>query len=109
MNNQIIVEHNYPLYIFIWLAAVIFVHFFFRYMYRKIKNTEDRATANSLFTVTVFIGVPVIISVIIGPIVFIIGDSAMDSGYRIIWTAMMIIISIYYLYRQSASKSKRRD
>ena len=109
MNNQIIVEHNYPLYIFIWLAAVIFVHFFFRYMYRKIKNTEDRATANSLFTVTVFIGIPVIIAVIIGPLVFIIGDSAMGSEYRIIWTTLIIVFGTYYLYRQSASKSKRRD
>ena len=100
MQEVQLLEHNYPLYIGVWFAATIFILWFFRFMYRKSRDTEDRQTKSSLFTITVILGIPLLLATVIGPLVFIIGDKNMLSLYRYIWIGLIGIFILFLIYKQ---------
>jgi len=95
-----LIEHNYPVYIAAWLVLSVFIIWFFRFMYRKMRDTDDRQTKSSLFTITMFFGIPVLIAVVLGPLFFLIGDKNMSQEYRYIWIFLIIIFLIYFVAKQ---------
>ncbi len=97
---MILIEHNYPIYIAIWFLITVFMLWFFRFMSRKMKNTDDRQTKSSLFTLTVFLGIPMLLIVIIGPLLFIIGDRNLGSLYRYVWIGLMGAFLMYFIFKQ---------
>jgi hypothetical protein len=69
-------------------------------MARKMKNTDDRQTKSSLFTITVFLGIPLILAIVVGPLFFLIGDKNMESEYRYLWMGLIGIFLIYFIFKQ---------
>jgi membrane-associated HD superfamily phosphohydrolase len=100
MQGTQLLEHNYPLYIGVWFVATIFILWFFRFMYRKSRDTEDRQTKSSLFTITVIIGIPLLLATVIGPLVFIIGDKNMQPVFRYTWIGVIGIFLLFLIYKQ---------
>jgi uncharacterized membrane protein YuzA (DUF378 family) len=94
------IQHNYPVYISVWLTTSIFILWFFRFMYRKMRDTEDRQTKSSLFTITIFIGLPLVLASVVGPLLFIIGDKNMLPVYRYIWIGLIGAFLLYFLLKQ---------
>ena len=74
-------------------------------MHRKMRNTDDRQTKSSLFTITVIIGVPLLLASVIGPLVFIIGDKNMNPEYRYTWIGLIGVFVIYFLLKQRKQSS----
>ncbi len=97
---MILIEHNYPLYIAVWFLITVFMLWYFRFMSRKMKDTDDRQTKSSLFTLTVFLGIPMLLIVVIGPLLFIIGDKNLGSFYRYVWILLMGAFLIYFIFKQ---------
>jgi hypothetical protein len=95
-----IVEHNYPVYIGVWFAVSLFTLFIFRVIPKKMKNIEDRQTKNSLFTIMIFLGLPLMLVSILGPMIFIVGDAGMDLSYKLIWGGLIILFLIYFFMKQ---------
>ncbi len=95
-----LIEHNYPVYIAAWLVLSVFIIWFFRFMYRKMRETDDRQSKSSLFTITMFFGIPVLIAVVLGPLFFLIGDKNMSEGYRYIWIGLIIVFLFYFFMKQ---------
>ncbi len=106
MQEIYLLEHNYPVYIAVWLAVTLFILWFFKFMYRKMRDTEDRQTKSSLFTITVFIGVPLLLASVIVPLVFIIGDKNMETAYRFIWIGLIAVFLIYFIIKQKSPAKK---
>jgi len=102
-----LLEHNYPLYITIWLVITVFILWFFRFMTRKMRDTDDRQTKSSLFTITMFLGIPLLIAVVVGPVFFLIGDKNMDSEYRYLWLGLISIFLLYFLFKQRKPNSEK--
>ncbi|MBE2226741.1 MAG: hypothetical protein IAE93_05345 [Ignavibacteria bacterium] len=100
-----LLEHNYPLYITIWLVITVFILWFFRFMTRKMRDTDDRQTKSSLFTITMFLGIPLLIAIVVGPVFFLIGDKNMDSEYRFLWLGLIFIFLLYFLFKQRKPNS----
>ncbi|MEO8514617.1 MAG: hypothetical protein ABI543_13735 [Ignavibacteria bacterium] len=100
MQEIRLLQHNYAAYITIWLIVTVFVLWFFRFMYRKSRDTEDRQTKSSLFTLTVFIGIPLLLVTVIGPLVFIIGDKNMLPVYRYTWIGLIGLLIIFLIFKQ---------
>lgn len=99
--------HNYPLYIAIWFAATVFLLWWFRIMTRKTRETDDRQTKSSLFTLMIFIGLPLLLGVVLFPMVFIIGDKNMDSLYRLIWGGLIFLFLVYFIIKQRTPKHEK--
>lgn len=102
MNELIILEHNYPLYIAAWFGITIFILWLFRFMSRKMKNTDDHQTKSSLFTITIFLGIPLLLAAVIGPLIFIIGDKNMLPLYRYAWIGLIGIFVVYFIFKQKS-------
>lgn len=100
MQEAQLLEHNYPLYIGVWFAATIFIMWFFRFMYRKSREIDDQQTKSSLFTITVIIGIPLLLAAVIGPFVFIIGDKNMQPLFRYSWIGLICIFILFLIYKQ---------
>lgn len=102
-----VIEHNYTIYIISWLIISMLLPLFFKSMYRKIQNTDDAQTRNTLFTLTMFTGIPVLIISLIFPLIFIIGDSGMNSLYRYTWAGLYMGFIFYFLIKQRSGKNKK--
>jgi hypothetical protein len=77
------IEHNYPVYIAVWFAVSILTLLIFKGIPRKMKKIEDRQTRNSLFTVMIFIGLPLLLISVLAPLIFVIGDKNMEFHYKL--------------------------
>ncbi|MCI0450196.1 MAG: hypothetical protein L0Y79_10520 [Chlorobi bacterium] len=95
---------NYTLYIVIWLAVTVLALLIFKTVPRKMKQLDDRQIKNSLFTLLVFIGVPLVMAAVLGPLVFIIGDKNMAVEYKLVWGALVLVFAIYFLIKQRTPK-----
>jgi Na+/proline symporter len=95
-----VIEHNYPIYIAVWGAVSLLTLLIFRAVPRKMKQVEDRETKNSLFTIMIFIGLPMMLIAILGPMVFIVGDSGMDLKYKLIWGGLILVFLMYFFMKQ---------
>ena len=100
-----ILEHNYALYIVIWLVISFLALLIFRVFPRKMKETSDRETKSSLFTIMIVLGLPLLMAAVLGPLVFLIGDKDMDSTYRIIWGVLVFVFIIYFIFKQRSQKT----
>jgi Na+/proline symporter len=92
--------HNYPLYIAVWLAVSLFTLFIFRVIPKKMKQVEDKETKNSLFTIMIFIGLPLLLIAVLGPMVFIVGDAGMDMNYKLVWGGLILVFLLYFFMKQ---------
>jgi len=99
---QQVLEHNYPLYIAIWLGVSLFTLFIFRSIPRKMKEIEDRQTKNSLFVIMIFFGLPLMLAAVLGPLIFIIGDKNMEPLYRYGWIGLISVFLIYFFIKQKS-------
>lgn len=73
-------------------------------MTRKTRETDDRQTKSSLFTLMIFVGLPLLLGVVLFPMVFIIGDKNMDSLYRLIWGGLIFLFLVYFIIKQRTPK-----
>ncbi len=64
------------------------------------KETEDMQTKNSLYTLLIFIGIPLMLVSVLAPPVFLIGDKNMDLVYELIWGGLCLIFVIYFIVKQ---------
>lgn len=100
MQGAQLLEHNYPVYIALWFVMTIFILWFFRFMTRKMRETEDRQTKSSLFTITILFGLPMILAIVVGPLFFLIGDKNMESVYRYLWIGLIGMFLLYFIIKQ---------
>lgn len=100
MQGAQLLEHNYPVYILLWFVMTVFILWFFRFMTRKMRDTDDRQTKSSLFTITILLGLPMILAIVVGPLFFLIGDKNMESTYRYLWIGLIGIFLIYFIFKQ---------
>jgi L-asparagine transporter-like permease len=98
------IEHNYPVYIAVWFAVSILTLLIFKGIGRKMKKIEDRQTRNSLFTVMIFTGLPLLLLSVLAPLIFVIGDKNMEFLYKAIWIGLILIFLIYFLKKQKSNK-----
>jgi hypothetical protein len=64
------------------------------------KQAEDRETKNSLYTILIFLGIPMLMVSILAPPVCIIGDKDMDSTYLIVWGGLCLLFAGYFFFKQ---------
>jgi uncharacterized membrane protein len=95
-----VLEHNYPLYILIWLGVSLTALFIFRFIPKKMKQIEDKQTKNSLFTIMIFFGLPLMLAAVAAPLIFIIGDKNMEPLYRYGWIGLISVFLIYFFLKQ---------
>ncbi len=100
MQEVQLLSHNYPVYIAIWFIVTVFILWFFRFMYRKSRETEDRQTKSSLFTLTVILGIPLLLVTVIGPLIFIIGDKNMQPVFMYVCIGLIAIFILFLIFRQ---------
>ena len=97
---ETVLVHNYPLYILIWFAVTLLTLFIFRVIPLKMKQIEDKQTKNSLFTIMIFTGIPLMLTAVLGPLIFIIGDKNMLPIYRYGWIGLIAVFLIYFVFKQ---------
>jgi uncharacterized membrane protein len=97
-----VLEHNYPLYILIWLGVSLTALFIFRVIPKKMKQIDDKQTKNSLFTIMIFFGLPLMLASVVAPLVFIIGDKNMEPLYRYGWIGLISVFLIYFFIKQKS-------
>jgi hypothetical protein len=78
----------------------------FKTLPKKMKSVNDRAVRSSIFTVLIFIGVPLALIAILSPMIFIIGDKAMSSTYKLIWGALVFAFIVYFAVKQVHPKKQ---
>lgn len=98
------IEHNYPVYIAVWFAVSILTLLIFKGIPRKMKKIEDRQSRNSLFTIMIFIGLPLLLLSVLAPLIFVIGDKNMEFHYKVIWIGLILVFLIYFLKKQKSNK-----
>ena len=65
------------------------------------KDTEDRQTKNSLFTIYMVLAIPIFFSVTLVPILIMAGDEFMPLSYKIIFGVIVfIILVLFYIDRK---------
>lgn len=96
--------HDYNIYIGAWSAISVFLLWFFRFMYKKMRETEDRQTKSSLFFITMFFGIPLMLAAVVGPLFFLIGDKNMSDLHRYIWIGLIAVFLVYFFIRQRSRK-----
>jgi|SRR5688572_16514935 L-asparagine transporter-like permease len=101
--------HNYPIYIAIWLVVSLLTLWLFKVVSRKMRETEDKQTKNSFFTILVVIGLPLLLVSVLGPLVFIIGDKNMWLPYRLVWSGLILIFVIYFFIKQRTPKEEDQN
>ncbi len=67
-------------------------------MSRKMKDTEDRQTKNTLFTLYMVLAIPIFFSVTLVPILIMAGDEFMPVTYKYIFGMIVfaILLLIYF-------------
>jgi amino acid permease len=88
-----------------WFVLMVFLIFFFRGMTRKIKNIEDAQSKNSLFTLMLLVGIPLLMFEIVAPIMILMGDKAMPVVYKYVFGAEILVILIYFFSTQRSKKN----
>ena len=102
-------DHNYPLYIVFWFIISLITLWLFKVVSRKMRETEDKQTKNSLFTILIVIGIPLLLASVLGPLIFIIGDKNMEGLYRILWSGLILIFMIYFYIKQRTPKEQKSE
>ena len=82
----------------------MFLVFWFRALTRKTRNTEDPQTKNSLFTLMLLIGLPILMFEIIAPIMILMGDKSMPVVYKYAFGAEILAVFIYFISTQKSKK-----
>jgi hypothetical protein len=101
--------HNYPIYILIWLGVSLLTLWLFKVVSRKMRETEDKQTKNSFFTILVVVGLPLLLISVLGPLVFIIGDKNMWLPYRLVWSGLILIFAVYFFIKQRTPKEEGQN
>ena len=70
------------------------------------KTVTNTQTRSSLFTILIFLGVPLALIAVLSPLVFIIGDKGMGSMYRLIWGILAFVFIVYFAMKQVSPKKK---
>ncbi len=96
---------KYEIIITIWFAVSLLTFLLFKFIPKKMKEIADPQSKNSLYTILIFIGVPLLLASILTPAVFLIGDKNMDDVYRIVWGGLCLAFVAYFFYKQ-VSKTK---
>lgn len=68
------------------------------------KETDDKQTKNTLYTILIFLGLPMLLLSVLTPPVFIIGDKDMNLAYDLIWGGLCMIFVIYFIIKQRSGK-----
>jgi len=92
--------NNYTVIIPIWLAVSLTTLLLFRFLPKKMKEIADPQTKNSLYTILIFIGLPLLLASVLTPAAFLIGDKNMENGYRIVWGALCLGFVVYFIIKQ---------
>jgi hypothetical protein len=64
------------------------------------KEITDKETKNSLYTILIFLGVPMLLVSVLAPPVFLIGDKNMGLKYELVWGGLCLIFVIYFIVKQ---------
>ena len=64
------------------------------------KDITDKDTKNSLYTILIFIGLPLLLVSVLAPAVFLIGDKNMDLEYELIWGGLCLVFVVYFIVKQ---------
>ncbi|HEY3250975.1 MAG TPA: hypothetical protein VGK25_07640 [Ignavibacteria bacterium] len=91
---------RYILFISIWFVISVIALLLFRFIPKKMKEVTDPQTKNSLYTILIFLGIPMLLVSILAPPVFLIGDKNMDLIYKLIWGALCLVFIVYFLIKQ---------
>jgi purine-cytosine permease-like protein len=97
---------NYLLYILAWAGILILIYLLFKFLPAKMKQTEDRQTKNSLFSLLLILGVPLIFAAVIGPIILVAGDENMPVHYKYGYGIISVIVIAYLVYLQVTKPKK---
>ncbi len=89
----------------IWITMVLFTIFWFRFVSRKMKQTDDQRTKGSFFTLMLLFGIPLVLFEIIAPIVILMADGLMPVGYKIAFGGEIFVVIIYFLSTQRSKKN----
>lgn len=92
--------NNYIIYLLVWIALTLFLIIFYKFMRKKMLQTGDRQSKNSLFFILMIIGIPVLMFVSIAPIIVIGGDENMPQSYRNIFYFCAGALVIYFIFSQ---------
>jgi hypothetical protein len=88
--------------LFIWILLVFGLSVFVRFMIRKMKETEDVRSKNSLFTIFILITIPMLLVLFITPIVILGANSDIPANYKIFFgmTGIMVVVIAYNMLKR---------
>ena len=98
--------NKYVIYISIWLAVSVITLLIFRFIPKKMKEVSDPQTKNSLYTILIFAGIPMLMVSVLAPPVFLIGDKNMDFVYKLVWGGLCFGFIVYFLVKQKSRPNK---
>jgi hypothetical protein len=78
----------------------------FRFVPKKMKTVSDQQTKDSLFTILIFTGMPLLLASVLTPAIFIIGDKDMELAYKIVWLTLCLPFIIYFII---VNKNRRKQ
>ena len=94
--------NKYTIIISIWFVVSLITLLLFKFIPKKMKEIADPQTKNSLYTILIFTGIPLLLAAILTPAVFLIGDKHMDDIYMIVWSGLCLVFVVYFLIRQKS-------
>ncbi|RPI16993.1 MAG: hypothetical protein EHM58_10765 [Ignavibacteriae bacterium] len=94
----------YLIYLLVWLSIILILNILYRVLPKKMKETENQQTKNTLFTILLFTSIPLILIAFIAPILILAGDKAMPGDYKIYFVviAAVSIIASFTIKKKSS-------
>jgi archaellum biogenesis protein FlaJ (TadC family) len=97
---------NYLIYLLVWIGVLFLLGVLFKLIPKKMKETKNIQTKNTMFTILMLIGIPLTLIAVIGPIVLVAVDEDMPLKYRYGFGIIALLIVGYMLFLQMAKKKE---
>jgi amino acid permease len=94
------------LYIIVWIGILVLLFLLFKVLPKKMKQTEDRQTKNSLFAIMLILGIPLILIAIIAPILLVAGNENMPVIFKYGYGIISLAVVAYLIYLQITKPKK---
>lgn len=101
--------NHYLIYTGIWVAIATIIILLFKYIPRRMKETESSGTKSFLFMILMVVGLPLILFEFLAPIIIIMGNQDMPANEKIYFGIIVVIFIFFFMMRNKVFKGKDKE
>jgi cytochrome c biogenesis factor len=96
---------SYLIYLLVWVGILFLLGVLFKLIPDRMKETKNIQAKNTMFTILMLLGIPLILIAVIGPVILVAGDESMPLKYKYGFGIIALLVIGYIIFLQAGKKA----